>query len=61
MASAKQIEIAVSKMEGAMADLIRQAHDLGADPAWWRRRDLLKAAREYARAVSRVTRVRATR
>ena len=61
MATAKQIEIAVVKMESAACELLRHATALQSDSAWWQRRDLLTAAREYARAVSRVTRVRSSR
>jgi hypothetical protein len=59
LAAATKVEIAARKVDEAVADLLGKATRFeGTSGTTWATRDLLAAAREYARAVNRLTRVR---
>lgn len=54
----QQVRKAISEVEQESTLLLKLAHDLTPTSQAWQHRDLLKAAREYARAVNALTRIR---
>lgn len=54
----QQVKKAAAAMEEEATSLLQAAHVLTPTSEPWRQRDLLKQAREYARAVNALTRVR---
>jgi hypothetical protein len=58
VSTANQIDTAMNKLEVAISVLIKRARAYPADDEVWQTRELLEAAREYGRAMQRLTRVR---
>jgi hypothetical protein len=59
--TASTVKAAQQKLEQAVAQLLKESTNYPANPAPYQTRDLLGAAREYGRALDRVSRVRVKR